>query len=913
MYGLESKKGEDSARSPQQRQGKGGLDNPRTLQLAAMEDRANQRPQVRETAQLQEKLNAPNTTGMSDELKTGLEGLSGMDLSGVRVHYNSPEPAQLQAHAFTQGQDIHVAPGQERHVPHEGWHVVQQMQGRVQPTTQVGGTDVNDSPALETEADAMGARASRVEVTGQEPLQRMEAAQTGGSREPVQRAMGLEFETGVRIRGSGRALQYHDLVYRPASGLWQITVDDPAEDGSGVMEFVTRPFENDGDLLKAMKEIEGFVAAIRANVSAERTTTISELVSTAGLEGFAAADIRVGGPGFTLKNLQARPQMTLGVPLERMNDVMLEARSFTLDEWATQHGEIPQTTLEADPTSIMHRATAESDPVDVAVAWGAQLREDNPRLSSAHVQQLVGFTSLVLRYLNDGYFNQSVEAAPYAKSYFPVMARTDFHSMWKSLPRSMRDLFTPEAVLKLWGYSDSMIKEAGRRPDYMFRRGYQEGGAIDQGPTVYDWLLSITNPKAKKINTGDQKAADDRLIAHYKGNDEYEQHVARARNKDLLSRGRVAFNSVSMGLWGMDRDMALLEFRGFPEGEKGGLAPRFWTSLARRLFSFAQRTTGRVSSEELARSMPAEDLRRHVSQQLDALASTQDDEFNLKVLAYRKGALESLAQVDVEELPGFVQSYNKTASTLLQEYYSRSRSRAPQLPDFSLLQPKPNAPDALREATRMFPVIAVDQIDGLYKGTSDKAFRKKLMQLKREVATRFQTAKSAGTPEEAADLLGQTAEFFAAALLQLRAEFFKSEKQETTAAKPDESVAEGGNCLFDSVSQMLEGNPDSATLRQRTTNEVRLHPLRYVDRLIATGEHDDVMVEMAAAADFLAVNNNWDHNAGEIAPLALANALRRRIRVYNVDGSLRTVVGFFNEHLPVSVFYDGWNHYMPMA
>ena len=54
-----------------------------------------------------------------------------MSMDAVRVHYNSTKPAQLNAHAYTQGTDIHVASGQERHLPHEGWHVVQQMQGRV--------------------------------------------------------------------------------------------------------------------------------------------------------------------------------------------------------------------------------------------------------------------------------------------------------------------------------------------------------------------------------------------------------------------------------------------------------------------------------------------------------------------------------------------------------------------------------------------------------------------------------------------------------------------------------------------------------------------------------------------------------------------------------------------------------------
>lgn len=101
-----------------------------------------------------------NRTGMPDRLKTGLENLSGMDLSGVRVHYNSARPTQLQAHAYTQGQDIHVAPGQEKHLPHEGWHAVQQKQGRVRPTMQMKhGIPVNNDEHLEHEADAMGAKA----------------------------------------------------------------------------------------------------------------------------------------------------------------------------------------------------------------------------------------------------------------------------------------------------------------------------------------------------------------------------------------------------------------------------------------------------------------------------------------------------------------------------------------------------------------------------------------------------------------------------------------------------------------------------------------------------------------------------------------------------------------------------------
>ena len=102
----------------------------------------------------------PNNTGMPDNLKSGIESLSGYSMDDVKVHYNSDRPAQLNAHAYAQGTDIHVAPGQEQHLPHEAWHVVQQKQGRVQPTMQMkAGVPVNDDTGLESEADVMGAKA----------------------------------------------------------------------------------------------------------------------------------------------------------------------------------------------------------------------------------------------------------------------------------------------------------------------------------------------------------------------------------------------------------------------------------------------------------------------------------------------------------------------------------------------------------------------------------------------------------------------------------------------------------------------------------------------------------------------------------------------------------------------------------
>lgn len=101
-----------------------------------------------------------NNTGLPDNLKTGIENLSGHSMDNVKVHYNSSKPAQLNAHAYAQGTNIHLASGQEKHLPHEAWHVVQQKQGRVQPTTQLKEKiNINDDKELEKEADIKGKEA----------------------------------------------------------------------------------------------------------------------------------------------------------------------------------------------------------------------------------------------------------------------------------------------------------------------------------------------------------------------------------------------------------------------------------------------------------------------------------------------------------------------------------------------------------------------------------------------------------------------------------------------------------------------------------------------------------------------------------------------------------------------------------
>lgn len=113
-----------------------------------MESKLQQVPQKAQT-------NKPNLTGIPTQMKLDFEQRSGLSFDDVRVHYNSDKPAQLQALAYTQGTQVYVGPGQERHLKHELGHVVQQKYGNVHPTCYINGLPINDQSHFEREADIL--------------------------------------------------------------------------------------------------------------------------------------------------------------------------------------------------------------------------------------------------------------------------------------------------------------------------------------------------------------------------------------------------------------------------------------------------------------------------------------------------------------------------------------------------------------------------------------------------------------------------------------------------------------------------------------------------------------------------------------------------------------------------------------
>ncbi|MEO1520553.1 MAG: DUF4157 domain-containing protein [Cyanobacteria bacterium J06633_2] len=125
---------------------------------------------------------------MPKPVRAKMENSFGTSFGDVQIHQNSMQAKSVGALAYTQGNQIHFAPGQynpkslsgQALLGHELTHVVQQRAGRVPVPAQSKGAPINADPSLENEADIMGARAARgqfADVPGSPTAQRKEAVQ----------------------------------------------------------------------------------------------------------------------------------------------------------------------------------------------------------------------------------------------------------------------------------------------------------------------------------------------------------------------------------------------------------------------------------------------------------------------------------------------------------------------------------------------------------------------------------------------------------------------------------------------------------------------------------------------------------------------------------------------------------------
>ncbi len=171
-----------------------------------------------------------NKTGLPDNLKSGVENLSGMPMDDVKVHYNSSKPSQLQAHAYAQGTDIHLGSGQEKHLPHEAWHVAQQKQGRVKSTMQMNGVGINNDKGLEREADVMGLKAATIQEKAKSPIQKVENKSASST---ASKPIAVHPHTQeIQLKGTANANGLTGIFNKVASGEIDEKSDFNSLDGS---------------------------------------------------------------------------------------------------------------------------------------------------------------------------------------------------------------------------------------------------------------------------------------------------------------------------------------------------------------------------------------------------------------------------------------------------------------------------------------------------------------------------------------------------------------------------------------------------------------------------------------------------------------------------------------------------------
>ena len=207
-----------------------------------------------------------NKTGLPDQLKSGLENLSGYDLSSVRVHYNSPKPEQLGALAYAQGTNIHLGKGQEKHLPHEGWHVVQQMQGRVKANLQTKGHLINDEESLEKEADVMGAKADLNGSVNKQQVLKSKSIKSLSSDRPCN-----SFYQRHQVKQLGRVKSKVGLKKNVGSSRRKPAKDWYFERLRFSTEFL-RPWKSDWPITQTLRTAVDFIRHLNNSRSREKFT-----------------------------------------------------------------------------------------------------------------------------------------------------------------------------------------------------------------------------------------------------------------------------------------------------------------------------------------------------------------------------------------------------------------------------------------------------------------------------------------------------------------------------------------------------------------------------------------------------------------------------------------------------------------
>lgn len=431
-----------------------------------------------------------NKTGMSDGLKNGLERLSGFDMSPVRVHYNSPKPARVGALAFAQGTNIHLGPGQERHLPHEGWHVVQQMQGRVRPTAQYKGIDVNDDAGLEREADIMGQRAIGIqtprhatpgETTNEastSAVQYKKKSTSGFTQRVIQRAVGFEFEDSAwqvyrlqrplndeerllaRTGNAIDSLRFYNPIHQSEQERQSMAVAPYGKNvrlhqGNGFkvetdevsliddIEFVTEPFDESRAGLRRLGQVMTNIKNLFKRFSTHERMDPSKGQYVWSPDHPFDDDVLLAGID-SRENGSFKMQATHSVEMDKISTFMQylgESDNETRNE--TNRRKPARTFMRGDRNAgsvdrILGKSPGIARAAIDAFVQTLGYQEGGDFVDTADLQ---GFTALLVNYI----VMLALSERAYVKAKTPLMARTDFAAMFAKLPQGQQTVLANRA------------------------------------------------------------------------------------------------------------------------------------------------------------------------------------------------------------------------------------------------------------------------------------------------------------------------------------------------------------------------------------------------------------------------------------------------------------------------------------
>ncbi len=139
---------------------------------------------------------------LPDEVQARASNIFSTNFDSVNILENSQMAQKMGAQAFTQGNNVHFAPGKYNPkskegmelIGHELAHIVQQRNGKVKPTGVENGNAVNTDKGLEKEADEMGKK-----VASGDPLKRA----AGGRNDKPQNEVIQKKEDGSASENQG--------------------------------------------------------------------------------------------------------------------------------------------------------------------------------------------------------------------------------------------------------------------------------------------------------------------------------------------------------------------------------------------------------------------------------------------------------------------------------------------------------------------------------------------------------------------------------------------------------------------------------------------------------------------------------------------------------------------------------------